>query len=292
MPRFRFQWQHIPSDLREILAKNAKLDGVAPEHFIKKFGKRPTLEFVRQLWPILLDHWIDGERAASARIALALRLHDLGDPSVADDVAYLRTCRNTQRLREVVLLEFITYGENPVEGAPHAPATPSIDGPADATPDASTPISMPPTTPHDPIDVLRQQMVVLLQKHFPTIPLALHDDGDISLAVGSSMLFLSIVPEPFLVRVYAILLQNVTPTAALYETLNYINHKLQIGRIFAIDSLVVLESAVPQFALAEPVLLHTIGYIASIADEYDDRLQRSFGGDLWGTTQAGDMIDV
>jgi hypothetical protein len=40
------------------------------------------------------------------------------------------------------------------------------------------------------------------------------------------------------------------------------------------------------------MLLHTIGYIATVADDYDDRLQRSFGGEIWGITHAGDMIDV
>lgn len=281
MPRFRFQWQHIPSHLREILAASAHLPSAEPEYFIKKFGKRPTLEFIRQEWPLLLDHWLTHDVAASARIALALRQHDLGDPAVADDIAYLHTCRNTQRLREVVLLEFITYGENPVD----VPSVDTVPPPPVAHPP-------PPAPQHDPIEVLRHNLVQLLQKNFPTVPLSLHDDGDISMNVGSSMLFLSIIPDPLLVRVYAVLLKNIPATPNLYETLNHINHQLQIGRIFAIDNVVVLESAVLPFALSEPVLVQTITYIANVADDYDDRLQRSFGGDVWGITDAGDVIDV
>ncbi|MFZ9859238.1 MAG: T3SS (YopN, CesT) and YbjN peptide-binding chaperone 1 [Roseiflexaceae bacterium] len=281
MPRFRFQWQHIPIHLREILAASAHLTGTEPEHFIKKFGKRPTLEFIRQEWPLLLDHWLTHDVLASARIALALRQHDLGDPAIADDIAYLHTCRNTQRLREIVLLEFITYGENPVDVS-------RVDS------DSTAPVahSSTPPTQQDPIEVLRHNLVQLLQKNFPTVSLSIHDDGDVSMTVGSSMLFLSIVPDPLLVRVYAVLLKNIPPTPELYETLNHVNHQLQIGRIFAIDNVVVLESAVLPFSLSEPVLLHTIAYIANVADEYDDRLQRSFGGDVWGITDAGDVIDV
>lgn len=284
MPRFRFQWQHIPVYLREVLAASAQLPGVDAEHFVKKFGKRPTLDFIKQQWSLLLDHWLVHDMAACARIALALRQHDLGDPSVADDIAYLHTCRNTQRLREVVLLEFITFGEHPAQAAPATAGAPPVPAPSSASPAAPA--------GHDPIEVLRHNLVMLLQKNFPAVPLTIHDDGDVSMTVGSSMMFLSIVPDPLLVRVYAVLLKNITPSPELYETLNHINHQLQIGRMFAIENVVVLESAVLPFALTEQVLLHTIAYIATVADEYDNRLQQSFGGEVWGTTPAGDMIDV
>jgi hypothetical protein len=292
MPRFRFQWQHIPLHLREILATSAQLPSADAEHFTKKFGKRPTLEFIRQEWPLLLDHWLVHDVAASARIALALRQHDLGDPTVADDIAYLHTCRNTQRLREVVLLEFITYGENSADEPEMPPRTPQTPPPPPPSISSATNGTSSPPSGQDPIDVLRHNLVLLLQKNFPEVPLTVHDDGDVSMTVGSSMLFLTIVPDPLLVRIYAVLLKNISPTPELYETLNHINYQLQIGRIFAIENVVVLESAVLPFALTEPMLLHTIAYIATVADEYDDRLQRSFGGDIWGTTDAGDMIDV
>jgi hypothetical protein len=285
MPRFRFQWEHIPLQLREILAASAHLPGNEPEHFVKKFGKRPTLEFVKQQWPLLLDHWLAYDVAASARIALALRQHELGDPAIADDIAYLHSCRNTQRLREVVLLEFITFGENDTRTPTSRPAPTHQSQ------------SMQTDAPHpgdiaDSIDVIRGKILQLLQKSFRDVPIDVQDDGDIAMTVGSSMLFLSVVPDPFLVRIYAVLLKNVAPTPQLYETLNHINHQLQIGRIFTIENVVVLESAVFPHALNEPALLHTIMYIAMVADEYDDRLQRSFGGEIWGITDAGDMIDV
>lgn len=285
MPRFRFQWHHIPLHLREILAASAHLPGVESEHFVKKFGKRPNLEFIKQQWPLLLDHWLPYDVAASARIALSLRQHDLGDPAIADDIAYLRSCRNTQRLREVVLLEFITFGENDTHATTTAPHPSSPSQVADGTEsDAGDAV--------DSIDILRGKILHLLQKSFREMSILVQDDGDIAMTSGSSMVFLSVVPDPFLVRIYAVLLKHISPTPQLYETLNHINHQLQIGRIFAIDNVVVLESAVFPIALTEPVLLHTIAYIAGVADEYDDRLQRSFGGEIWGTTHAGDMIDV
>jgi hypothetical protein len=47
MPRFRFQWDNIDANLREILAKIFHLPGVDAAHFVTRFGKRPNQEFIQ-----------------------------------------------------------------------------------------------------------------------------------------------------------------------------------------------------------------------------------------------------
>lgn len=284
MPRFRFQWHHISDDLREILAKNAHLDGSDVQHFVNAFGKRPSQEFVRILWPILLDHWLTYYAIHAARVALALRNHHLGDPSVIDDVSYLHTCRNTRRLREVVLREFIDFGEHPAH-IEFSTSNRSLKPQSEGT-------SVQSNAEVSPVDVLRRHVYLLIQTHFPKNHTTRTADGSVLMAYGSSVLCVSIASDPITVRVSANLLTQVVPTAQLYETLNHINHELPLGRMYAVNNLVVLEASIPPIAIEEKMLLYTIANLAHIADIYDDRLQRSFGGDVSGIAVAGDVIDV
>ncbi|MCX6015085.1 MAG: hypothetical protein NT020_05790 [Chloroflexales bacterium] len=110
MPRFRFQWDNIDANLREILANILHLQGVDAAHFVNRFGKRPNQEFIQAAWPLLLDHWLLIDKNAAHRIAEALQMRQVGDASISDDMIYLRSCRNSAGLRDLVLIEFIALG--------------------------------------------------------------------------------------------------------------------------------------------------------------------------------------
>lgn len=235
-------------------------------------------------WPILLDHWLTYYAIHAARVALALRNHHLGDPSVIDDVSYLHTCRNTRRLREVVLREFIDFGEHPAH-IEFSTSNRSLKPQSEGT-------SVQSNAEVSPVDVLRRHVYLLIQTHFPKNHTTRTADGSVLMAYGSSVLCVSIASDPITVRVSANLLTQVVPTAQLYETLNHINHELPLGRMYAVNNLVVLEASIPPIAIEEKMLLYTIANLAHIADIYDDRLQRSFGGDVSGIAVAGDVIDV
>ena len=124
MPRFRFQWDNIDANLREILAKIFHLPGVDAVHFVTRFGKRPNQEFIQAAWPLLLDHWLVLDKNAAHRIAEALRMRHVGDTTISDDMIYLRSCRNSAGLRDVALIEFIAFGERNEAGVrlPESPA--------------------------------------------------------------------------------------------------------------------------------------------------------------------------
>jgi hypothetical protein len=286
MPRFRFQWENIDANLREILAKAFQLPGVDAAHFVTRFGKRPNQEFIQTAWPLLLDHWLVMDINAAHRIAEAMQMRGVGDTTISDDLSYLRSCRNSAGLRDVVLIEFIALGERNETGVrlPDAPVPKSPE---------TTPTVTPVISKNDnPVDVLRQFVLHTLASHFEKNVITIDEDGDIIMPAGSAVMCVTVAPEPLIVRVYAVLIKKIVRSSELYETLNHINATLQIGRMFEKDGLIILESSIFPYALNEQSLLNVVMQVQFIADQYDDRLHASFGGELIGTSLTDDVIDV
>ena len=287
MPRFRFQWENIDANLREILATAFQLPGVETAHFVTRFGKRPNQEFIQTAWPFLLDHWLILDKNAAHRIAEALQMRGVGDTTISDDLIYLRSCRNSAGLRDVVLIEFIALGERNETGVrlPESPAP----TPAETTPAVTAPVI---SKNDNPVDVLRQFVLHTLASHFEKNVITIDEDGDIIMPAGSAVMCVTVAPEPLIVRVYAILVKKIVRSGELYETLNHINAGLQIGRMFEKDGLIILESSIFPYALNEQSLLNVVMQVQFLADQYDDRLHASFGGELFGPSLTDDVIDV
>ncbi|RLT24107.1 MAG: hypothetical protein DWI30_01965 [Chloroflexi bacterium] len=287
MPRFRFQWENIDANLREILATAFQLPGVETAHFVTRFGKRPNQEFIQTAWPFLLDHWLILDKNAAHRIAEALQMRGVGDTTISDDLIYLRSCRNSAGLRDVVLIEFIALGERNETGVrlPESPAP----IPAETTPAVTAPVI---SKNDNPVDVLRQFVLHTLASHFEKNVITIDEDGDIIMPAGSAVMCVTVAPEPLIVRVYAILVKKIVRSGELYETLNHINAGLQIGRMFEKDGLIILESSIFPYALNEQSLLNVVTHVQFLADQYDNRLHATFGGELIGKSPSVDMIDV
>jgi hypothetical protein len=111
MPRYRFQWANIMPYLIQELASGLKHDGDAIESLKECYGSRPKPEFIQDAWPILLEEWLPNDLNAATQIAAALKIRDLGNIEIEDSITYLKTCRNTSGLRDVVIAAFITLGE-------------------------------------------------------------------------------------------------------------------------------------------------------------------------------------
>lgn len=287
MPRVRFQWDNIDTNLRTALAVTLQFPSGDVAHFVTRFGKRPKQEFIQATWPVLLDSWLVDDRNATHRIAEALRIRHVGNTTISDDFVYLRRCRNSAGLRDVVLIEFIALGERNDLG------TQLSASPALTTPDAHTTIVQPVMSQDDnPVDALRQFVLTTLGRHFDNHALSMYEDGDIIMPAGSAVMCVSVASEPVRVRVYALLIQKIVASAELYETLNHINAMLQIGRMFEKDGLVILESSIFPYMLNEQSLLNVVSQVKMLANQYDDRLHATFGGELIGTTLTDDAIDV
>ncbi|SHN43991.1 T3SS (YopN, CesT) and YbjN peptide-binding chaperone 1 [Cryptosporangium aurantiacum] len=116
-----FDWASVPTRLAAELARELALEEAAggPAAALRAtFGPAPRVDFVRIAWPILRDRWLATDADARADVVAGLRAAALGDHETAPrgaeaQLTYLRSCRNTGRLRQVVLDRFLELGEDP-----------------------------------------------------------------------------------------------------------------------------------------------------------------------------------
>lgn len=118
MPRHRFSWDNLhPALLRKL--KPAFPDQPDLSRALRSaYGARPSPDFVRDHWPVLLEEWLRRDRQSRAAVVDELRHARLGDVSINTATAggqmdYLRSCRNASSLREIVRTALIQAGESP-----------------------------------------------------------------------------------------------------------------------------------------------------------------------------------
>lgn len=113
MPRYRFAWSNLPENLLSELATalDFETQDDAADALREIYGARPQEAFIEDTWDLLREVWLPGDDEARAEITATLRERGLGDGSIANEVEYLRSCRNTINLRRVVLPVFISLGE-------------------------------------------------------------------------------------------------------------------------------------------------------------------------------------
>ena len=97
-----------------------KLESDAIESLKERYGSRPKPEFIQDAWHILIEKWLLNDPISANQIAAALKTRGLGDIEIEDSISYLRVCRNTSGLRDVVIDVFIAMGEdesNAIQGS-------------------------------------------------------------------------------------------------------------------------------------------------------------------------------
>src|SRR3712207_4243141 len=109
-----FSWAQVPEQLARELVRELALDeAAAPAAALAaSFGTTPGVDFVKVAWPVLPDQWLPADAGARADVVGRLRAAGLGDHETAPrgkaaQLAYLRTCRNSPRLRQTVLDRFL-----------------------------------------------------------------------------------------------------------------------------------------------------------------------------------------
>lgn len=118
MPRYRFQWEHIPESLLTELAVAAGTTGDDPAGELRSaYGARPKEQFVHDLWPTLREVWLARDESARAGVIDALRRAGIGRSITArresvDAMEFLRSIRNAKSMRTVVLAAFHALGES------------------------------------------------------------------------------------------------------------------------------------------------------------------------------------
>ena len=110
-----FQWKNLSKGLAKELARAAGLRiSFAAEDLSDKFGELPTDSLVEDLWLTLRDRWLATKPSPRGRVATELHKAGLGDTSIkistkAGQMEYLRSCRQSNRLKAIVLAAFLDH---------------------------------------------------------------------------------------------------------------------------------------------------------------------------------------
>lgn len=108
-----FTWEAYPQGLLRQLQRELRLEGDDPvEALAKRFGTRPSDEFVKTCWQSIRDRWVIKTPAVRKSIVTDLRAKGLGGSDIKvttakGEVAFLRSCRNSAALRNVVLAHLL-----------------------------------------------------------------------------------------------------------------------------------------------------------------------------------------
>lgn len=280
MPRYRFDWANVDSDIVAEITDMWDLEGQAPLDWLRAhYGARPKDRFVADCWPALRDGWLTRSNDARAAVVDALRSWSLGDTSIdvapkSGQVEYLQTCRNQTTLRRVVLSEFIPLGETDTDPIKPIAATADSVEASDTAPPAPDIYDPLPPESRDLQEALRQTLLEASGK----ATLLADADGDFRIAAGSATVFAGIrLGEP-VVRLFAPVLTNVAESPALIEKVNDINRCFPLvnaqwdGRSLTLSIDLVAEPYVSEH------VRFALDRLSGVADDLDDELRYQFGG--------------
>ena len=296
MPRFRFQWSNIEASILQSLIADLRLtySGDAAQSLRGQYGSKPKEEFVKDAWNTLLEKWLVNDLVYASALADAARKSGLGDSSVTDDLGFLRSCRNTIGLRREVLKAFLAFGEQGALNPAIAGLIPANSSPAQSEPRQGFPVSGKEMITASDGSLLGnvKEAVGRLYSREPD-DVFVDSDGDVVIPNGSSVVFIRISSEPVSIKLFSILLSDVSESADLFSTINEINANIFVGFLYYENNRVYLQHTVlADGGLSVQTLIQTIDCITDLADFFDDKLQERFGGEKFRVGPADDEIEV
>ncbi len=121
MPKYKFSWNHLPDEVARGLCWDIGLIGVDDDDptraLNRRFGVKPSDEFITVAWGTLRERWLAVDRHARSSVVRQLRRdrvgrHEQGSRTAGGELRYLSTCTTrSKKMRSNVLSEFIAYGE-------------------------------------------------------------------------------------------------------------------------------------------------------------------------------------
>jgi hypothetical protein len=79
MSRNGFSWDQLDQAFLGSLANGLLISGDAAVGLENRFGSKPNEDFIREVWAILIDEWLQQDVNACVLIAKALRNRGVGD---------------------------------------------------------------------------------------------------------------------------------------------------------------------------------------------------------------------
>lgn len=133
-----------------------------------------------------------------------------------------------------------------------------------------------------PVDALRPHVEQTVRTYLGLDPhevLTVDDEGDIPIRSGSALYFVSMLDrDPVLVRVWSIVLDEVTSSPDLLAEINDINSSVVVVRLFLLEDRVLAVAELRADTLDLDELAFACDSIGALADWVDDTLQIRFGG--------------
>lgn len=288
MPRYRFSWTNLVPELSRGLAKALELPGTdAPGALRSYYGARPQDDFMKDAWRPLIDLWLAKDAESRRNIVDELKAIGLGETgqstrTAANQLSYLRSCRNSKTLREVVLAYFIVMGENPSAGRV-APSQPPDR--AQQPVGSPNPKTRPRSTSPDvgaPAASLCEWIKGVLSGQLDGGEAIQDEDGDFPIRHGSAVVFVRPIEgsesKP-LVHFFSPMVSEIDPTAELFVTLNELNLQLPMAKVALTSAHQVhLIYDLPGLTLGAEEFLSICALMCDMADSLDTRIRKSFGG--------------
>ncbi|MBS0512915.1 MAG: hypothetical protein JSR42_17240 [Proteobacteria bacterium] len=104
------------------------------------------------------------------------------------------------------------------------------------------------------------------------------EDGDIGIRFGSTAIFVRLVGDPAMVRLYAPLVSEVRETVALHARLNDLNAGMGHMHLFLREGIVFAISDIPAVPLQQAHIAAALPRFCEIVDSLGDQLEAAFGG--------------
>ncbi len=295
MPRYRFSWDNLPSGLLHQLGSDLRLRPPVDQALRERYGARPEPDFVRDAWPTLIDAWLATDDESRELVVDELRARGLGKlrapaRSVAAQLYYLQSCRNSSSLRDAVAAIFTAFGEpedvrTPVPSEMTAQDNPIVS-PDRLPSDADDEADQPPTS-------LTEWLCWAVAQVLEVEQVNQDPDGDIRIRYGSTMCFVRGIEDPPSVRLFAPMVVDVPRSPALLEDLNDINLNITVGRVVhtpANEVIFSLELYGEQ--LTVEIIRASLDAATTIADHFDHQLQSRFGGKTLFAEVSDDSVMV
>ncbi len=132
-------WGSYPRGFLRQLQHDLNLVGDDPAALLATaFGAQPSDEFVKRCWPTIRDRWVIKSPTVRRSVVAELRAKGLGDTevktsTVKGQVDYLRSCRNSAALRQVVVAHLLAAGDDPSAVKSPVATRPAAEGRAAPT---------------------------------------------------------------------------------------------------------------------------------------------------------------
>lgn len=289
-----FRWANLPIDvLRAVLDRADVSSEDAAAELTTLYGAVPRGDFVADQWPALRTAWLavaDDPHTADAIVAL--RTAGLGDLGIdtttpAGTASYLASCPASVRLRSVVLQAVLaagggSSGSGAAADAGGEPEPVVLDAAAFAT-----------TLIHPRnADELRAAVHATLEAMLGTGEngtgeLVVDDDGDIPIRWGSALVYVRVLEDNPVIRIFSPIMRDVQVTDELRTAVNELNKSHLFVNAFWADGVVLLTADVPGAPFVPHHLVNLLNTIAETADSLDDQLHSRFANNGGGPDVAG-----